>query len=403
MKFFYNILIALIFLCCFQSNVLLGKSQSDNNKDKNGRSSRLVNPLYELDIANIQPYTEGSSLYPNAVSFDIYIYHTNPEESGLFYFASGQYYIKFNPNVANGGLLSYDIVPNSTEFSNPDAVPRNPSITFDQLNLERNLPILFINAPIVSSVYPGTRVVRMKLSSNVPALNYRDLQLAWVDSTIATPFTMVGAFVDSIETDITGDGTFLVDTSYIVFPVELSGFSGIANRNDVALNWTTVSEVNNSGFDIERTSNNLKWQKIGYIKGNGTKNSVTNYNFEDLSLNSGKYKYRLKQIDYNGNYEYFDLDNEISVGVPEEFSLKQNYPNPFNPVTKIDFDLPVNSNTSLKIYSMDGKEIKSLINGSLNAGYYSVDFDASQLPSGVYYYRLESGNLVSAKKLMLLK
>ncbi|HMQ69381.1 MAG TPA: T9SS type A sorting domain-containing protein [Ignavibacteria bacterium] len=381
----------------------MGKSQSDNNKDKNGRSSRLVNPLYELDIANIQPYTEGSSLYPNAVSFDIYIYHTNPEESGLFYFASGQYYIKFNPNVANGGLLSYDIVPNSTEFSNPDAVPRNPSITFDQLNLERNLPILFINAPIVSSVYPGTRVVRMKLSSNVPALNYRDLQLAWVDSTIATPFTMVGAFVDSIETDITGDGTFLVDTSYIVFPVELSGFSGIANRNDVALNWTTVSEVNNSGFDIERTSNNLKWQKIGYIKGNGTKNSVTNYNFEDLSLNSGKYKYRLKQIDYNGNYEYFDLDNEISVGVPEEFSLKQNYPNPFNPVTKIDFDLPVNSNTSLKIYSMDGKEIKSLINGSLNAGYYSVDFDASQLPSGVYYYRLESGNLVSAKKLMLLK
>ncbi|MCB0728975.1 MAG: T9SS type A sorting domain-containing protein, partial [Ignavibacteriae bacterium] len=383
--------------------VLLGKNPSDFNKEKNNRSSRLVNPLYELDIANIQPYTDGSSLYPNAVSFDIYIYHTNPEESGPFYYASGQYYIKFNPNVANGGLLSYEIVPNSTELTNPDAVPRNPSITFDQLNLERNIPILFINAPIISAAFPGTKIVRMKLSSNVPALNYRDLQLKWVDSTIATPFTRIAAFIDSMETDITGDGTFLVDTSYIVFPVELSGFSGNAMRNDVILNWSTVSEINNSGFDIERSSNDLKWEKVGYIKGNGTINSVSNYNFEDKSLSSGKYKYRLKQIDYNGNYEYFDLSDEISVGVPGEFSLKQNYPNPFNPVTKIDFDLPVNSNVSVKIYSMNGKEIKSLLNGFLNSGYYSVDFDASELPSGVYYYRLESGNFISTKKLILLK
>jgi hypothetical protein len=404
MKFFYYFPFSIIFLLFFNFNVTLGESPSAisvSNNEFSG-SARLVNPLYELEILNIQTFSEDNSPFPNAVSFDIYIYHTNPEESGPFYFASGQYYIKFNPDVANGGSLSYEIVPNSTEFTNPDAVPRDPSITIDQLNLERNLPILFINAPIVSTVFPGTRVVRMKLSSNAPILNYRDLQLAWVDSTIATPFTQITGFVDSMETDITAEGTFLVDTSYIIYPVELSGFNADVIRNDVMLNWSTASELNNYGFDIERSSGN-GWEKVGYTKGNGTINSISSYNFEDKNLNSGKYSYRLKQLDYNGNYEYYYLNNEISVGVPGEFSLKQNYPNPFNPVTKIDFDIPENSMVSLKIYDLNGRMIKTLLNGDLNSGYYSIDFDASSLPSGVYYYRIESGNFISTKKLILLK
>jgi len=404
MKFIYHILFYIIFLFYFNLNVTPGESSSylSDSKIEFSGNSRFVNPLYVLDILNIQTYTEETSPFPNAVSFDIYIYHTNPEESGPFYFASGQYYIKFNPNVANGGMLNYEIVPNSTEFTNPDAVPRDPSITFDKLNLERNLPILFINAPVVSSVFPGTRVVRMKLSSNAPILNYRDLNLAWVDSTLATPFTRITGFVDSVETDITAEGTFLVDTSYIIYPVELSGFNADVIRNDVVLNWSTVSELNNYGFDIERSSGN-GWEKIGYTKGNGTINSICNYYFEDKSLNSGKYNYRLKQIDYNGNYEYFNLNNEISVGVPGEFSLKQNYPNPFNPVTKIDFDIPLNTNVNLKIFDLTGREIKTLLNGALNSGYYSIEFDASQLPSGIYYYSLKSEEYSSTKKLILLK
>lgn len=410
MKSIYIFFITFIFILTISSFVFSGNYSEENSREKIGSNNdsrndsyRLVNPLYILDIINIQTYREETSPYQNAISFDIYIYHTNPEESGPFYFASGQYYIKFNPDVANGGSLSYDIVPNSTEFTNPDAVPRNPSIVFDRLNLERNLPILFINAPIVSTVFPGTRVVRMKLSSSAPVLNYRDLQLAWIDSTIATPFTRISAFIDSNETDITGDGTFLVDTSYIIYPVELSGFNGSVNRNSVMLNWSTVSEINNAGFDIERSSNDLKWEKIGFIKGNGTINSVCNYNFEDRSLISGDYKYRLKQIDYNGNCEYFNLDNVISVGVPNDFVLKQNYPNPFNPATKIDFDIPLNSNVSLKIYDLNGREIKTLVKGNLSSGYYSIDFDASSLPSGVYYYRLGTENFSFVKKLILLK
>lgn len=107
------------------------------------------------------------------------------------------------------------------------------------------------------------------------------------------------------------------------------------------LNWSTSSETNNYGFDIERSLINTEWNKIGFVSGNGTSSSINNYLFEDKNLNSGKYKYRLRQVDYNGNYEYYNLTNEVVIGTPDKFSLKQNYPNPFNPSTKIEFDIPL--------------------------------------------------------------
>ncbi|HMQ70466.1 MAG TPA: T9SS type A sorting domain-containing protein, partial [Ignavibacteria bacterium] len=156
------------------------------------------------------------------------------------------------------------------------------------------------------------------------------------------------------------------------------------------------------GFEIERSSDNV-WTKVGNVNGNGTSSTVNNYSFTDRGLATGSYSYRLKQIDFNGNFEYFNLNNEVNIGTPSTYSLSQNYPNPFNPSTTINFDLPNDGNVSLKLYDMSGKEVATLVNGVRAAGYYSVNFNASQLTSGVYFYTISSDNFTATKKMLLVK
>ncbi len=187
-----------------------------------------------------------------------------------------------------------------------------------------------------------------------------------------------------------------------VLPVELSSFASTVSGNAVTLNWSTSSELNNSGFDIERSTGN-QWTKIGFVLGNGTTSSNSDYSFTDRNLNSGNYNYRLKQTDFNGNYEYFDLSNEVIIGVPSVFELSQNFPNPFNPSTMIEYKLPNDGNVSISVYDNSGKEVKSLVNEFKAAGYYSVNFNASSLSSGVYYYKLTAGSFNAVKKMLLVK
>jgi hypothetical protein len=106
------------------------------------------------------------------------------------------------------------------------------------------------------------------------------------------------------------------------------------------LNWTTNSEINNLGFEIERSENTDAWVKSGFIKGAGNYSGITNYNFKDAGLNPGNYNYRLKQIDFNGDYRYHNLQNDVKIGTPDKYILSQNYPNPFNPVTNLEFGIP---------------------------------------------------------------
>jgi len=197
----------------------------------------------------------------------------------------------------------------------------------------------------------------------------------------------------------------------IPLPVELSSFTSSVSERDVTLNWSTISETNNSGFEIERKDarreTNDDWQKINFVVGSSNSTVMNHYQFTDRGLNAGKYNYRLKQIDFNGNFNYHNLSSEVTVGVPEKFNLSQNYPNPFNPTTTINFDIPFDGNVNIKLYDLTGKEISKIVNEYKTAGYYTINFNASSLPSGVYIYRLsadtEGKNFSVEKKMMLVK
>ena len=198
------------------------------------------------------------------------------------------------------------------------------------------------------------------------------------------------------------------DTLTNPLPVELESFVSIITGSNVELKWSTSSELNNAGFDIERAIDNgqltiVNWNKIGNVRGNGTINEPKEYSFTDRNLTSGKYSYRLKQIDFNGNFIYYNLNGEINIGTPEKFELSQNYPNPFNPETKISFNLPSDSKVSLKVFDMTGREVSELVNDFKPAGYYSVNFSASSLSSGVYYYTISAGSFVNTKKMLVIK
>jgi hypothetical protein len=187
----------------------------------------------------------------------------------------------------------------------------------------------------------------------------------------------------------------------VLIPVELTSFSSITEKNDVILSWSTATEVNNQGFEIQRKTNG-EYQRIGFVEGNGTTTELQNYTFRDKNVNAGSYYYRLKQVDFDGTFEY---SGEIAVEVsqPADYFLSQNYPNPFNPSTTISYALADDIDVTLKVFDVLGNEVATLINENQPAGTYDVTFDAANLSSGVYYYTLEAGEFTSTKKLMLMK
>lgn len=189
-------------------------------------------------------------------------------------------------------------------------------------------------------------------------------------------------------------------------PVELNSFSASIIGTTVKLNWQTATEINNYGFEVERKIlkqvQNDNWEKIGFVNGNGNSNSPKDYSFVDTKVSSGKYSYRLKQIDNDGQFEY-SKTIEVELGLPKKFELSQNYPNPFNPTTKISWQSPVSNWQTLKVYNILGKEVTTLVNEYREAGSYEINFDASNLSSGIYIYKLQVGEYTQTKKMTLIK
>lgn len=201
-----------------------------------------------------------------------------------------------------------------------------------------------------------------------------------------------------------------------IIPVELASFTASVSGSNVTLRWVTGSEVNNSGFDVERSKFKIQnstvsgWEKIGFVDGKGTTTESSTYSFVDNNLVPGSYHYRIKQIDFDGSVKYYNLTENIEIGLPNNFELAQNYPNPFNPTTIINFTIPSvistegrNLRVQLKVYDVLGNEVATLVDGFKEAGYHSVEFNAAGLSSGIYLYRLTTGDFISSKKMMILK
>ena len=220
----------------------------------------------------------------------------------------------------------------------------------------------------------------------------------------------VRAYVtNNVGTSYGDEETFTTDAAT---PVELTSFTATSTSSaTVLLSWHTATEVNNYGFQVERQKEKgeSEWENIGFVEGHGNSNSPKDYSFVDADKLIGTIKYRLKQIDIDGAFEYSDIvEVNINSDLPAKFELTQNYPNPFNPTTTINYTVPVVEtrhalSLQLNVYDALGRKVATLVNETKTPGNYSVQFDASKLSSGIYYYTLQAGDFTATKKMILMK
>jgi hypothetical protein len=190
-------------------------------------------------------------------------------------------------------------------------------------------------------------------------------------------------------------------------PVELSAFFALQTENGILLKWTTATENNNSGFLIERSTDKINFNEVAFVNGKGTSTEVNDYEYADVISNPGIYYYRLKQVDFDGSFTYSNII-ETEVEGPQVFNLSQNYPNPFNPSTMIKFSLPVDSRVTIELFSTLGEKVDELTNRDYSIGNHEINFDASNLSNGIYYYTIsangvDGSSFVSTKKMVLIK
>lgn len=219
-------------------------------------------------------------------------------------------------------------------------------------------------------------------------------------SMIGTGFSRLWTATTGVFPDCSTPGA--LNYSQGALPVELSSFSATVLSNGVKLNWRTETETNNFGFDIERKNNGGDWVTLSFVNGNGNSNSPKEYNYIDNSAKVGKYSYRLKQIDNDGQYSYSKVV-DVDLTKTLDYNLTQNFPNPFNPATSISFSLPKSGVVKLTVYNLLGQEIKTLVNGFKESGVHHVNFNAKDLNSGIYIYKIETTDYTQTRKMTLVK
>lgn len=361
-------------------------------------TNQSYSQMIELNVEKLQ------HVAPDSLVFQIYVKNTTGNPLAFYY---AQLYLNIDKDIFTGSINTNGRIMklaqgNFSAFGTPTlSTPSGDSI---QIRIPKGDSTIWMNILPGDSGFVGKwSLVNLAGGVRVPFVSGIRFRFRW--RTTNNPRTKLFSYTPEI------GGTQIPDSLmiYNIYdeepgPVELSSFSSSVNVRDVKLFWSTASEINNAGFEIERkltTAN--EWSKLGYVAG---KNIAASYTFEDRRLNSGKYNYRLKQIDNNANFKYYPLDNAVEVGLPSKLSLCQNYPNPFNPVTKIDYDLPFDSRVKIVIFDITGRELMNLVNEVQNAGYYTHQFNAGLFSSGTYFYRLEAtgvSNYLMTKKMVLIK
>jgi hypothetical protein len=432
---------------------LIGAGRENTIIDGNNQASVIridaLNIIGNATLIKGFTITNGNALppWPESQGGGIYIYDSDPILEDLTIigntaddFGGGLYVWLCAPIIRN------TVIINNTATSRGGVDCKLGAPIFDHVTIANNTPggLYFdtrgypqiINSIVSSNYLYGIRIEGTSFGTTIIAIGYSDINNDIQIIGYASYDDLGGIiqenplFVDPANNNYhlmgdspcidTGDpnyppdpdgtitdmGAFYYDQSV---PVELNSFTAAANSNDVTLNWQTATETNNSGFEIQKSdvrdqkSEIIDWKKIGFIKGNGTSTNENHYSYIDKNLKSGRYSYKLVQIDFDGTRTESEVINVEINYQPKEYALMQNYPNPFNPATTIEYSIAADGNVKLKIFNTLGEEVKTLVNEYKTAGSYKINFDASALPSGVYYYKIETGRFTSVKKMILLR
>jgi hypothetical protein len=331
----------------------------------------------------------------SAFQFDLYVL----SGATSWRMADASFWLTFNAGAFSGVAVSY--VEGSTDLSAgytiaPDIVAGNV------IDVEIQSPTTYSSATTVSSLGNGTRIGTFQVStiSDFGAL----MNLDW-KTPILSFQVMLQRLSDNSVQDITGESSYPTPSS-TPLPIQLaSSAANVIRGNDVEVGWKTVSETNNYGFEVDRKRGETgEWTKVGFVQGHGTTLAPQSYSYIDRSLSFGEYFYRIKQIDLDGKSEIFP-EMAVTVGAgAEKFVLAQNYPNPFNPSTVIEFVVPVSGHTTLRVYNVLGQEVATLFSGNAEAGKVNAArFDATNLPSGLYFYTLRNAAKTETRRMLLVK
>ncbi len=363
-------------------------------------SSTIVSGSLDLDIGDLN--TNGNSLTLGTSS-------TNP---GTLAHNSLTISGSFNRWISPSASLLFPVGTSSTKYT---------PVVLSNISGTGTFSVSAVAGPHPNVL--GTNVLQMYwkltnggLTSADVTFNYLDADVVGNESNyVIGKYDGIWSFPGGSINPTSNQATLLGVTTFSdwslgdqsALPVELSSFSASVAGSNVKLRWETATEVNNFGFEVERKVGSLQstvgnYEKVGFVNGSGNSNSPKNYSFEDKNVSAGKYSYRLKQIDNDGQFEY-SKSIEVEFGTPKKFELSQNYPNPFNPTTTIRFDIPEPSNVKLTLFNILGQEIKTLVNEFKESGIHTINFDASELNSGMYIYKLESGSFTQTRKMTLIK
>jgi hypothetical protein len=385
------------------------------------------------------PFDTWSNGYPDYVSHadeNWYQFISHLYADTCQAYSPSNYMNGFDDGITNGGAW-YVIHGGRQDYMNWFMMSREVTIEISDTKLlpPSQLPAhweynkrSFLN--YIESIFYGVRGIVTDTSGNPLNAIVKVLNHDTLNSTIRTDsingnyhrmlaagvysfqFSAEGYFPQTINNIIVNNfQTTVLNVQLIrnLIPVELTSFTAEAAGSNVHLSWQTATEINNRGFEIERSCviskfniRNSNFEQIGFVSGNGTSTEPMSYSFTDKNVSNGIYLYRLKQIDFDGSYTFSDII-DVEVATPMEFSLEQNYPNPFNPTTTLSFAISHSSFVILKIYDVLGNEVATLVNEEKYAGSYDVRFNASNLSSGIYFYKLQAGKFMQTKKMVLLR
>jgi hypothetical protein len=353
-------------------------------------SSKLVNRIDNANSGTTPTVTDVTGALPTTGYVSCIAVDPTNSNNALLVFSNYNYQSLWY--TANGGTSWTDVEGNLAGAS-------GPSVRWATIFYVQSVPHYFLATSV--GVYftillnGGSTVWTQEAVSDIG--NAVCVMLDWRDNdgTLAAATHGRGIFTTPILTAL---------------PVELSSFTAQVLRNGgVQLDWTTETEIDNYGFELERRivskhSTIGNWEKIGFVEGQGNSNSPKEYSFLDEGISYGKYLYRLKQIDTDGTFEYSD-EIEVDAGeIPNGFVLEQNYPNPFNPSTTIRFAINESVPATLKIYDALGNEVAELFNEKSEARkIYNIEFDGGNLSSGIYFYKLETPSRIIHRKMILIK